>query len=143
MYRKRQWGPIEPVSGLYVHPVTGIVRFEPEPLRRYRGRLFVRAQSALRDFGVSANAADAVRRYRIDGLRLWEHREAGWFIHTYHDVPEQLIRLITRSDSHEVPIYSPARRLRLATKQASKKEIRDALPLLQEDPLATARRFKP
>jgi hypothetical protein len=34
-----------------------------------------------------------------------------------------------------MPIYSTARLERIATKQASKKEIRNALPLLQRDPL--------
>jgi hypothetical protein len=51
-------------------------------------------------------------------------------------VPEQLVRVITRSDGREVPVYGSAHLERTATKQASKKEIRDAQALLRQDPLA-------
>jgi hypothetical protein len=44
--------------------------------------------------------------------------------------------VITRSDGRDVLIYSSARLERVATKQASRKEIRDARALLQRDPLA-------
>jgi hypothetical protein len=50
-------------------------------------------------------------------------------------VPERVIRVITRNDGREVPIYSTPYHERVATKQASKKEIRDAFALLQRDPL--------
>jgi hypothetical protein len=80
--------------------------------------------------------AGDVRRYRIDGLRVWERRDCGWFIHSYRHVPEQVIRVITRSDGSEVPIYGTARYERVATKQASKKEMRAAGELLQQDPIA-------
>ena len=50
-------------------------------------------------------------------------------------VPEQLIRVITRSDGRDVPIYGSPHYERVATKQASKKEIRDAQTLLRRDPL--------
>lgn len=139
VYRKRQWGPIEPVSGLYVHPTTGMLRFQPERRFGCRHTPFLRAQAALREFGVAADTSHAVRRYRIDGLHLWEHRDGGWFVHTYRHVPGQVVRVIARSDGREVPIYSPAHRERFATKQASKKEIRDAWPLLVRDPLARNR----
>jgi hypothetical protein len=77
-----------------------------------------------------------VRLFRIDGLRVWECRDSGWFIHSYRNVPEQLVRVITRSDGREVPIFRSAHLERTATKQASKKEIREAQPLLRRDPLA-------
>jgi hypothetical protein len=54
----------------------------------------------------------------------------------YRHVPEQLVRVITRRDGREVPIYGSAHYERAATKQASKKEIRDAQSLLRHDPLA-------
>jgi hypothetical protein len=88
---------------------------------------------------VPADTADAIRRYRVDGLRLWEHRDEGWFIHTYRLVPERLVRVITRSNGPDVPVYRSAQRERVATKQANKKEIRDARPLLVRDPLARNR----
>ena len=83
----------------------------------------------------SSNAAD-IRRYRVDGTRVWERRDCGWFIHSYRYVPEQLVRVITRSDGHDVPIYSPPRYERVATKQASKREIREARLILERDPSA-------
>jgi hypothetical protein len=66
---------------------------------------------------------------------VWERRDSGWFIHSYRYVPEQLVRVITRSDGHDVPVYASPRYERVATKQASKKEIRDAQRLLDRDPL--------
>jgi hypothetical protein len=75
------------------------------------------------------------RRYRVDGLRFWERRESCWFVHTYH-VPEQLVGVISHSDGRDVAIYGSAHYERVATKQASKKEIRDAQTLLRRDPLA-------
>jgi hypothetical protein len=68
-------------------------------------------------------------------MRMWERRDCGWFIHSYRYVPEQLVRLITRSDGRDVPIYGCSRYERVATKQASKKEIREAQRLLDVDPL--------
>ena len=44
--------------------------------------------------------------------------------------------LTTRRDGREVPIYGSAHDERAATKQASRKEIRDAQSLLWQDPLA-------
>lgn len=139
VYRQTRYGSLELVSGLYVHPITGIFCFKPGRRFGFRNGPFLQAQAALRKFGVEADTSDAVRRYRIDGLRLWEHPDGGWFIHTYRQVPEQVIRVFTRSDRREVAIYSPAHRERLVTKQASKKEIRDARPLLVRDPLARNR----
>jgi hypothetical protein len=139
VYRKRQWSSIEPVRGLYVHPVTRLLRHAPEGQFRYRGGPFFDAQATLRAFGVSAATAEDIRRYRVDGMRVWERRDCGWFIHTYRRVPEQLIRVFTRSDGSEMPIYGTARLERSATKQASKNEIRNASPLLQRDPLARPR----
>jgi hypothetical protein len=139
LYHKRRWGAIEPVSGLYVHPVTRLLARKPE--RRWAPGFgaFQRAQAALRMFGIAASTAHDVRRFRIDGLRVWECRDGCWFIHSYGHVPEQLLRVITRSDGREVPIFGPARLERTMTKQASKKEIRDAQPLLRGDPCGAER----
>jgi hypothetical protein len=90
---------------------------------------------ALRGFGILSSTAQDVRRYRVDGVRVWERRESGWFVHTYRHVPAQLVRVITRSDGRDVPIYLSPHYERAATKQASKKEIRDAQTLLRRDPL--------
>jgi hypothetical protein len=136
LYHKRRWGAIELVSGLYVHPLNRLLCCKPERRWASRGTAFLTAQVALRVFGIPSSTAQELRRYRVDGLRVWEHREGGWFIHTYRHVPEQLVRVITRSDGHDVPIYGSPHYERAATKQASKKEIRDAQTLLRRDPLA-------
>lgn len=136
LYHKRRWGAIELVDGLYVHPVTRLLCNKPKRSLGFRGGAFLRAQAALQAFGISASIAADIRRYRVDGQRVWERREGGWFVHIYRHVPEQLVRVITRSDGREVPIYRPAHYERVATKQASKKEIRLAARLLERDPLA-------
>jgi hypothetical protein len=123
LYHKRGWGTIELVDGLYVHPVTRLLCYKPRRSFGFRGGSFLKAQAALRAFGISAPTAADIRRYRVDGHRAWERREGGWFIHAYRRVPEQLVRVITRSDGREVPIYSPAHLERVSTKQASKSEI--------------------
>ncbi|MBI3264785.1 MAG: hypothetical protein HYZ58_16795 [Acidobacteria bacterium] len=140
LYRKLEWGTIELVDGLYVHPVTRLLCYKPKRSLGSRGGPFLKAQTALRAFGISASTAADIRRYRVDRERVWECRGAGWFIHVYRDVPERLVRVITRSDGREVGIYGPAHYERVATKQASKKEIRIAAGLLQRDPLAAAYR---
>jgi hypothetical protein len=126
------------VSGLYVHPVTGLLCYAPDPRFGFRGGPFLKARAALRALGVDASNAADIRRYRVDGLRVWERRDCGWFIHTYRYVPKQLVRVITRSDGSEVPIYGTARYERVATKQASKKEIREARRILERVPWAGA-----
>ena len=136
LYHKRRWGTIELVTGLYVHPVTRLLARKPERRWAFGGGAFQRAQAALRTFGIAASTAQDARRYRIDGLRVWECRDRCWFIHSYRHVPEQLVRVVTRSDGREVPIFGSAHLERAATKQASKKEIRDAPPLLRRDPMA-------
>jgi hypothetical protein len=136
LYHKGRSGSIEVMSGLYVHPVTRLLCYKAERPFRFRSGAFLKAQAARRAFGLQASTADDIRRYRVDGLRVWERSHRGWFIHTYRFVPEQLIRVITRSDGRQVPIYSTAHYARVATKQAGKKEIRDAGRLLERDPLA-------
>src|SRR6266545_4071579 len=106
LYHKRRWGSIELVDGLYVHPVTGLLSYKPEPRRGFRGGAFVKARAALQAFGIAASTAQDIGHYRVDGLRVWERRDGGWFIHNYRLVPEQLVRVLTRSDGREVPIYS-------------------------------------
>ena len=124
-----------PVSGLYVHPRTGLLCYAREPWRGHRGGPFVKAQAALRTFGIDASTVVDIRRYRVDGTCVWERRDCGWFLHAYRYVPEQLVRVVTRSDGRNVKISTPAHYERAATKQASKKEIRDARGLLERDPL--------
>jgi hypothetical protein len=135
LYHKRRWGAIELVAGLYVHPVTGLLARKPERRFAFGFTAFRRAEGALRSFGIAASTAGDVRRFRIDGLRVWECRDGCWFIHSYRHVPAQLVRVVTRSDGREVPIFGSPQLERTATKQASKKEIRDAQPLLGRDPL--------
>jgi hypothetical protein len=140
LYRKRHWGTIELIDGLYVHPVTRLLCYKPKRALGVGGGTFLKAQTALRAFGISASTGREIRRYRVDGQRVWEHREVGWFIHVYRFVPEQLVRVMTRTDGREIPIYGAAHYERVAIRQASKKEIRDALPLLEGDPLARTSR---
>jgi len=136
LYHTRRWGAIALVSGLYVHPLNRLLCRRPERRWSHRGTEFLNAQVALRSFGILSSTAQDIRRYRVDGVRVWEHREGGWFMHTYRHVPEQLVRVITRSDGRDVPIYASPHYERVATKQASKKEIRNAQTLLRRDPLA-------
>lgn len=140
LYHKRRWGSIQLLDGLYVHPITGLLCCKPESRWAFRGGAVLRASAALRRFGIAVASAEDIRGYRIDALRVWERRDGGWFVHTYRYVPEQVVRLLSRSDGSEVPIYSTPRYERVATKQASKKEIRNALSLLRRDPLAVERR---
>jgi hypothetical protein len=135
VYHNR-WSGLVPVSGLYVHPRTQLLCCAPESWRGYRGGPFLKAQAALRAFGIDASTAADIRRYRVDGVRVWEHRDCGWFIHTYHHVPEKLVRVLARSDGREVPIYSTPHFERVSTKQASKKEVRRARRVLDHDSLS-------
>lgn len=136
LYHKRGWGVIELVTGLYVHPLNRLLCCRPERGWASRGTAFVKAQTALRVFGIVSSTAQDIRRYRVDGLLVWEHRDGCWFIHTYRYVPAQLVRVITRSDGRDVHLYGSPHYERAATKQAAKKEIRDAQTLLRRDPLA-------
>ena len=141
LYHNR-WSALVPVSGLYVHPTTGLLCYTLESWRGYRGGPFVKAQAALRAFGIDVSSAAAIRRYRVDVTRVWERRESGWFIHSYRYIPERLVRVITRSDGHEVPIFESPRYEHVGTKQASKKEMRDAQVLLGCDPLQQRHRHE-
>lgn len=132
----QSWSGLVPVSGLYVHPRTRLLCYAAESWRGYRGGRFLKAQAALRAFGIDASTAADIRRYRIDGVRVWEYRDCGWFVHAYRHVPGQLVRVVTRGDGREVPIYSTPRYERVATKQASKKEVRRARRVLDSDPLS-------
>ncbi len=134
LYHTRWSGPV-PVSGLYVHPSTGVLCYTRESWRGYRGGPFVKARAALRAFGIDVSRAEEIRRYRVDGTRLWEQCDCGWFIHSYRYVHEQLVRVITRSDGRDVSIYAPPHYERVATKQASKKEIKEAGRFQDLDPL--------
>jgi hypothetical protein len=71
------------------------------------------------------------------GLGKWSLSGRRAF-HWGRFVPERLVRVITRTDGREVPIYATAHHEREATKQASKKEIRNAQRLLKRDPLVPA-----
>jgi hypothetical protein len=136
VYRSRRWRANAPVEGLYVHPRTRLLCYKPKAPLTSRGGALLKAQAALGAFGISAATAAEIGRHRVDGDRVWERRDGAWFIHAYRHVPEQLVRSLTRSDGLEVPIYSPARHERVATKQASKTEIRRAVRLLESDPLS-------
>ena len=134
LYRTGRYGA-ESVTGLYVHPVTGIVGYKPRP-SRVRGGPFVLAKAALGRFGLHPETCDEIRRFRVDGLRLWERRDRGWFIHEYRVVPERLVRVVTHGGGREVRIYEGEHCERVGTKQASKIEMREAMRLLEHDPLA-------
>jgi hypothetical protein len=137
VYHSR-WAGLVPVSGLYVHPRTRLLCYVAESWRAYRGGPFLKAQAALRAFGIDASTAVGIRRYRVDGVRVWERRNCGWFVHAYRHVSEQLVRVVTRSDGREVPIYSTPHYERVTTKQASKQEVRRARRVLDRDPLSPA-----
>ena len=135
VYRRRSSDTV-PVSGFYVHPRTGLLRYARESWRGHRGGPFVNAQAALRTFGINVSTAMDIRRFRVDGTRVWERRDCGWFIHTYRFVPEQVVRSVTRSDGRNVSISKLAHYERAATRQASRKEMRNAQRLLESDALS-------
>lgn len=120
LYHTRWSGPL-PVSGLYVHPSTGVLCYIRESWRGYRGGPFVKARVALRAFGIDVSKAEEIRRYRVDGTRLWEQRDCGWFMHSYRYVHEQLMRVITRSDGRDVSIDAPTA-LRTRSNEAGEQE---------------------
>jgi hypothetical protein len=122
-----RWSIAKRVEGLYVHPVTGLLCHAPTARPRDGHAAFMRAQAALRAFGIEVTTHADSQRYRVDGLRVWERRDCGWFIHTYRVTPGPLVRVVTRCDGSEVPIYGAPRYERVATKQASRKEMRLAL----------------
>ncbi len=93
LYHKRRWGAIELMSGLYVHPANRLLCCKPERRSAFRSGAFLTAQAALRTFGFASSTAHDIRRYRLDGLRVWERRDGGWFIHSYRRVPERLVRV--------------------------------------------------
>ena len=140
IYEVQPWAGERLVDGLFVHPNTGLLAFTRQRGWRYKGGPFVKAREAVRTFGLPSETAADIRRYRIDGERVWEHRDEGWFIHTYRWVPEALIETIIRSDGRGIRRYKPAHFARVSTKQASRKEIRAAATLLEADPLVTHRR---
>jgi hypothetical protein len=63
---------------------------------------------------------------------------ACWTLLRPRHVLAPLVRVLARTDGREVPIYGLAYYERVTTKQAGKKEIREAWPLLQRDPLSGA-----
>src|SRR5215207_11418212 len=73
VYRKRQWGAVVPVDGLYVHPVTRLLCYRPKRALGFGRGAFIKAQTTLRAFGISASTDCDIRRYRVDGQRVWEH----------------------------------------------------------------------
>ena len=59
-----RWSGLVPVSGLYVHPITGLLCYRRESWRGYRGGRFVETQTALRVFGIDVSSAAEIRRFR-------------------------------------------------------------------------------
>jgi hypothetical protein len=72
---KWQLGTIELVDGPYVHPVTRLLCYKSKGSLPFGGGSFVKAQAALRAICISASTVDAIRCCRVDGQRVWEHRE--------------------------------------------------------------------
>lgn len=130
----RRWASIQLLEGLYVHPVTGILCHRAVARRSRQGRAFLDLCTTLRAVGIAAATPDEVRRFRVDGLHIWERRECGWFLHTYRSVPAQLQRVLTRSDGSEVSIFSTPHYEHVRTKQASREETQAARWLLEQDP---------
>ena len=51
-------------------------------LARISRRPVLEGSSCLPKFGIDVSRAADIRRYRVDVTRVWERREAGWFIHS-------------------------------------------------------------
>ena len=120
----------------YVHR-HGASCYKPGRGFGFRGGPFLKAQEMLRAFGFrppvrtkSGVIALTAARLGAQGLRL---------VHPHLPVvPERLVRVITRTDGREVPIYATAHHEREATKQASKSEIQKAQRHFKRDLLARA-----
>ena len=118
--------------------IAGLAPFRSAASMCTRGRV---CSVTLLNPGVAIVAARSrrtpaeIRRYRVDGVRVWERRDPGWFVHTYRYVPEQLVRVVTLSGGRKVSIHSTPHYERGATKQANWKEIRNAQRILDRDPL--------
>ena len=70
-----RWSGLVPVSGLYVHPITGLLCYRRESWRGYRGGRFLKTQTALRAFGIERSGDSTLpRRHHASvgaaGLRL-------------------------------------------------------------------------
>jgi hypothetical protein len=134
LYRSR-WPGVAPIEGLYVDPATRLLCDAPKARTGFRWATFSKAQERLRKFGIQADTAADIRRYRIDGTRVWERRDGGWFVRDYRHVPQEIDRVVTRSDGRSVTIHRPAHYLHVSTKQAGKKEMQQARALFDADPL--------
>lgn len=125
----KTWHSNYPLTGLYVHPVSGLLCYEQE--RRYwRTSGKWRFQQQLAKFPVQVEKPG---RWRIDGLMLWEHRDCGWFIREYQQVPER-VEWYEREDGRKLPRIIPARIELVRLKQAGRKEMRAARALLERCP---------
>jgi hypothetical protein len=124
-----------PVDGLYVDPATRLLRHAPRASAGLRWPTFSKALTKLRKFGIQVETAADIRQYRVEGTRVWQRRDGGWFVHDYRHVPRQVDHVVTRSDGRAVAVYREAHYARVATRQAGKKEIQQARALLDRDPL--------
>ena len=52
-------------------PLNRLLCYRPERRWASRGTAFLNAQVALRVFGIPSSTAQDIRRYRVDGLRVW------------------------------------------------------------------------
>lgn len=118
-----------PLTGLYVHPITGLLCYETER-RRYGVSKSYHFRKQLERFPVQIEKAS---RWRIDGLTLWEHRDCGWFIREYRQVPER-VEWYKGADGRQLPRRLPAHLELVRLKQAGRKEMRAARALLERCP---------
>jgi hypothetical protein len=124
-----------PLEGLYVDPATGLLRNAPKAYAGVGRVTFWKAQAKLRKFGIQADTVADIRRYRIDGTRVWERRDRGWFVHSYRHVPQQLDHVATRGNGRRVAVYRQAHYQLVSSMQASRKDRQRARAILERDPL--------
>ena len=130
----KQWCSDGVVTGLYVHPRTGLLCYRERPaLRKPRA---VAHRNALHQFRLvppwTTNERN-LARFRVDGLQVWEKQPHGWMIHRYREIPA---RLVTERQwwGETTTVLVPPGREHVSTKQASQREIRDARSLLERPP---------
>lgn len=143
--RLRFGGTPAPVTGLYVHPMTRRLCYAEGTYRHRWGKAgrtpAARAhREALGWLGVYPRTAEDARRYRVtDRLRLWERDPRGWWLlHVYEDRGERRETVVgtfgwRKGKTYEV-VY-PAGRVRVRTKQAGWRDMREAWAVLEADPL--------
>ena len=134
-YANRRFGVgLYPLDGLYVHPASGILlHAKLKPFGKMTPKLKAHL-AALEYLRVRPRDRDHAARMRVQGLTLWEHVEDRWILYTFEETPATTVMRFNTYLNREVDYGQPARRVCVAIKQASQREIKDHWKLLSSSP---------